>query len=210
MGINNQSNSPVNKTRRKLTIAGLTSPVVLGLSGRPVWASPTNCSFMKAVSGNLSVPGVGCNQTSASTVSPGWFKNHNDWSVAPVNAIYQSTEVFSTHFKSGPQVYIGGQTSYDSTLTFGQLFAAQSPPDVFQYISTATKPFDTKTSPKMTDYCFHYMAAFLMASSTGLVYPYTAQQIVADWGVWSLYSNIQAIENDLTVGGVMAAVPGIM
>ncbi|ROR29648.1 hypothetical protein [Inmirania thermothiophila] len=61
------------RTRRRLTGAGLAAPVLLSVAARPAWGN--RCTLSAQLSGNLSAPTVTCEG-----LSPGYWKNHtSEW-----------------------------------------------------------------------------------------------------------------------------------
>ncbi len=203
---NIEQSQPIDKSRRKLTMTGLAVPVILSISSRPVWAAPANCSFIQALSGNISVngPNPSCSPTLGSSVSPGWYKTHQgEWSTycgSPLtyspgdkfNAIFGADVVIA--LVASAKDIVPGTTSglniTNSDPTLGECFDSQND----MYLADGT---DLKAK------CFHYMAALLSASSSILIFPYTAQAILEDWGTFALYPKLQKIQKgEYTVGQV--------
>ncbi len=189
----------INKSRRKITLAGLTTPVILGLSSRPVWAAPANCSFIQALSGNISVNhDVSCNRNRMSSVSPGWYKTHQStWETyCGTPLTYSPTDKFNDIFSS-PDVEISSTIVKKGTSTSTVINANPSLGDCLNYMTGV----GSTSGVDLHNQSFHYIAALLSASSSILVFPYSAQAIINDWGVWSLYSTLQKIQKgEYTVG----------
>ncbi len=177
----------INKSRRKVTLSGLAVPVILSVSSRPVWATPGNCSFNQALSGNISI-NPDCNSTRACSISPGFYKsNQSRW--GEFGVAYLPSTLFSAIF-SHNLVYIPASTKGKKTTpridnpSIGTVF------DCYPNIALVGH-----TDTSIHNACFHYIAAVLSASATNLVYPYSVAQIIADWaGSQSLLANIQAIQ----------------
>ncbi len=174
-----QHNIVVNKSRRSFTRTGIAAPVILSLASRPSWALD-NCSFVQAMSGNISQhPDAMCSPGAPSSRSPGFYQGQ------PVSRWLDVYGVDDDNFNN----------------VFG------SPADVqnrsLKEVITAN-PGDLDFSPSIGSAkkakTIHYIAAYLNAISPVLVFPYTAVDIVNDWGVWALFSNLQLIQDrDMTV-----------
>lgn len=194
----------IDKSRRKMTMTGLAVPVILSVSSRPVWAAPANCSFIQALSGNISIngPNPHCVQDRASSVSPGWYKNHQEsWELmcgSPL--VYTPNDSFNTIF-GVPDLAIAstqsGKTGTKTTIT-------NSNPTLGQCLDQIASVVDRDhPTVSLHNQCFHYIAALLSASSSVLIFPYAAQTIIDDWGNFALYSRLQNIQaGEYTVGTV--------
>ncbi|MDP2901863.1 MAG: hypothetical protein Q8N96_01965 [Methylovulum sp.] len=66
--------SVVNKSRRKISKAGLGIPILLSLPGKALWAG--SCGYSGLLSGNLSGPDSPRNCAKGSGMSPGYWRNN--------------------------------------------------------------------------------------------------------------------------------------
>jgi hypothetical protein len=202
-----EENQPVDKSRRRAIGAGIAAPVLLSLSSRPVWAA-TDCTFSGALSGNMSPNGPNkgltgddiCNRDRVSTISPGWYTNHETlWS----SGIYTPSSKFNSIFTKQPDVgldsdHVVKKKSLIATIsnadpTFLEcLKGHQEVVNVTGVISGNT--VTVNASVDLNQEVFHYIAALLSAASTKTVFPYSVSQILDDWGVWDLNSKIQTLQ----------------
>jgi len=210
--IENDVNVTVDKSKRKFSKAGMAAPVMMALASRPSWvqAADPNCSFRQALSGNTSqVADPQCIDSRASTVSPGIFRGDgggDKW--ADFGVAHMKTWGFSDVFGSIPLM----ELKDEFTTTIGGVLPDIAGPEGVTTLERALKAIkkdwengdDFKDNKSLFNQVFHYIGAYLMASSTSspaeegglaLVYPYTPKQITDDWGVWVLYPTLQAIQN---------------
>ena len=202
------SHVDVDKSKRKFSKAGIVSPVILGLASRPSWVmAADNCSFQAAVSGNISVtPTTSCTDKALSTRSPGVFKGvagDGKWEEYGVGEL--RNHLFETYFTNSPTV----EFKDGSPTTLELVIRASRKEFLVGQVTDFTS--ETVTYTNQTNKIFHYVGAFLMALSSstpdditiGIVHPYSAAEIRADWGVWNLYSKLQALQDvDMTVAEV--------
>ena len=204
------NHASVDKSKRKFSKAGMAAPVMLGLASRPSWvmAVDENCSFKAAVSGNISAdPNTQCTDGRLSTRSPGVFKGVGGevkWDQYGIDHL--RGHLFETYFVNAPSVVFedGSATTLEAVIRASKK----------EFLDGEQTDFtgETVTYTNRTNKIFHYVGAFLMAKSTttpdtgvgqGIIHPYSAQQIIDDWGVWDLYSILQDLQdNDMTVAQV--------
>ncbi|WP_198245533.1 hypothetical protein [methane-oxidizing endosymbiont of Gigantopelta aegis] len=96
--------------RRKLTKAGLIAPVLMSFSSRPAWA--VTCTLSGMLSGNLSGPFAGCDNSALSAAY--WDANRNQWGT-------RGSEIVNTFFGLGSNGYFNASVTfsdvYDGTAT---------------------------------------------------------------------------------------------
>ncbi|MGR8930584.1 MAG: hypothetical protein ACU836_08075 [Gammaproteobacteria bacterium] len=204
--------SRANISRRSFTKAGIVTPILLSAVNRPAWAEVANCSFGQALSGNLSQRPAGstCDQDSPSSVNPSFYESNGNWSVYGVEAL--SGLPFNDTLSGGgpsiggvfgsPRVTVTGPNNDDPTLR--QMIEKTNHSNI-KFPNTTILPVGADED----DVTNHYIAAFLNAMSPDLVFPFAAFQIVADWGVWNLYTTLAAIQSgspELTVLQVNATI----
>lgn len=191
------SKQTVDKSRRSFAKTGaLVAPIIMSFASRPSWGQDPKCTV--SIAGSLhhqshhpDEGGPGCTVNSPSTVTPGVFQgdggSHNKRFSARIDkwATYGVGEyrdyLFASVFINDPHVRV--KDINDPTLE--EVIKAD--------------PKDLLSGPGNA--CInHYITAYLSAMSPILVFPYTASQITADWGVWHLYPILQALQaTDLTV-----------
>jgi len=203
------NHASVDKSKRKFSKAGMAAPVMLGLASRPSWvmAVDENCSFKAAVSGNISAdPNTQCTDGRLSTRSPGVFKGvagETKWTEYGVDGL--RSVIFGDVFTNLPGVKFkdGSATTLEAVIRASRKEFVNEPDNKFS---------DETTYTNSTNRIFHYVGAYLMAMSTtapdtgsgeGIIHPYSALQIVNDWGVWGLYNILQDLQDDdMTVAQV--------
>ncbi len=87
--------------RRKLTKAGLIAPVLMSFSSRPAWA--VTCTLSGMLSGNLSGPFAGCDNSALSSAY--WDANRNQWGT-------RGSEIVNTFFGLGSSGYFIASTTF--------------------------------------------------------------------------------------------------
>ena len=202
----------VDKSKRKFSkVAGVAAPVIMAFASRPSWvqAADDQCSFRQALSGNTSPngPNPECIETRASTVSPGIFRGDGGgakWEDFGVGGL--RTADASTIFSNDPIIelkaeFIGPDAEFPGPVgitTLEQAIKANK--------NDYENGTDFKTDKQYLNKILHYIAAYLMASSTSspveedpqqrpLIYPYSPSQISNDWGIWDLYPILQSIQD---------------
>ncbi len=204
-----QHNIVVNKSRRAFTKTGMAAPVILSLASRPSWATE-NCSFVQAMSGNISQhSGSMCSPDAPSSRSPGFYQGQcpDEWS-----AIYHVGDEFFRDVFGPPSVTLKelkfngkdcpGITSGFDLLTDAEKNAILSNPTLKQAISAKKVKITVAGLPSgSTNVIVNmYVAAYLNAKSPDLIFPYTVAEIKNDWGLWTLFENLKLIQNsDMTV-----------
>jgi len=211
----------VDKSKRKFSkAASITAPVIMAFASRPSWvqAADASCSFRQALSGNTSQVGAPqCTDGRASTVSPGVFRGDGGgdgyedggkWEQFGVGGLRDFP--FSTIFGISPNMDLKEQY----TTTIGGVAPEIPGPEGVTTLERALKAIKKdfengdafKENKDLFNQVFHYIGGYLMASSKStpigedplmrpLVYPYTPEQIAADWGVWDLYATLQKIQD---------------
>ncbi len=87
--------------RRKLAKAGLIAPVLMSFSSRPAWA--VTCTLSGMLSGNLSGPFAGCDNSALSAAY--WDANRNQWNG-------REAENVNAFFSLGTQGYFQSSTTF--------------------------------------------------------------------------------------------------
>ncbi|OAI20483.1 hypothetical protein A1359_03220 [Methylomonas lenta] len=175
----------VDKSRRSFTRTGVIAPIIMGFASRPAWATMDNCSFGQALSGNLSQHPATCDSDTPSTVSPGVYQGDGGgkkWEFYGVGS--QRTVKFKSVFGSPLLQFKSGNT-WDSNKNATLEYVIKLTGNSIK-IGNSTTDANAKTN--------HYIAAYLNALSPNLIFPFTAAQIKADWGHWTLYSTLQDIQ----------------
>lgn len=183
----------VDKSRRSFTRTGVIAPIIMGFASRPAWATMDNCSFGQALSGNLSQHPATCDSDTPSTVSPGVYQGDGGgqkWEFYGVSS--QRNVIFSSVFTANPKIDVKVQVN-------GSLTWVNSGSATLEQVIKVTNENKFRVNSgslpggknAVTN---HYIAAYLNALSPKLIFPFTAAQIKADWGVWDLYSTLQDIQ----------------
>lgn len=162
----------VDKSRRRLTAAGLATPVLLSLANKPAWATSSTCTISGKLSGNIS-PGAatsGCHKTLPYGCKPGtWLgTNINSWpgGTTTKNSKYNTHPCFSPR-----QCQTRNGRTWLTTPTILQVMQA------CQGGSTFVRPFPGGTDNVLYDDSYHAICGFLNASSSNFAYPFTVEQV---------------------------------
>ncbi|QCW82778.1 hypothetical protein EQU24_11405 [Methylotuvimicrobium buryatense] len=209
---------PVDKKRRSFTKAGMTTPVIMSYMSRPAWAQTIgdNCSFTQALSGNTSPNGsTSCGPNRLSSRSPGFYQGQpvSRWEAvygvtdASFNSIFYPWRAKIVTINNKKKKKSENSSSANDNPTLKDLLDAAHDDVVFEQGTLNEEnekvyiEIDIE-NPKRAK-VLHYIAAYLNAISPVLIFPYTVEQIVNDWGQWLLFSNLQLIQDkDLTVAEV--------
>jgi len=205
----------IDKSKRKFSkAASITAPVIMAFASRPSWvqAADANCSFRQALSGNTSQVGAPqCTDTRASTVSPGVFRGDGgdgkweEFGVGPLRDY-----AFSTVFGPFPNMDLKDEYTTTIGLVPPEIPGPEGVTTLERALKAIKKDFENgdafKDNKNLYNQVFHYIGAYLMASSLSspvgedpmmrpLVYPYTPEEIAADWNTWHLYDTLQKIQD---------------
>ncbi len=164
-----EEKNAVDKTKRRLSVAGMTSPILLGLTSKTVWGASATCTTSGQLSGNASPggqPPTSCDQTNPFGVTPGFWGNHA-WPTGTENMLY-SASIFSC--RPVTKVKLKNTTNWITTPTLKQVFDAHDG----GIVSNSSNGTDNNTLKQDT---FHAIAAYLNALTPTYAYPFSVDDI---------------------------------
>jgi hypothetical protein len=166
-----EEENAVDKSKRRISVAGVAAPVLLGLTSKTVWGAGAACTTSGKLSGNVSSGHTVTSQCDAENpfgVSPGWWVNNG------INAWPVSKDLkFNTHpvFSCRPlKIKLSGTQTWNTNPTLLQVMSAHQGNN--QY-----KKLDGTTDSSLQNDTFHAISAYLNALTPTYAFPFSVDDI---------------------------------